>query len=173
MAALSLHLTQIRKPYLSLSDPPLSRRRRDDHHSGLNRSNGTLDEDGSIIENGVDGEDAGFKRWEGSKYLSDREREEIDLNGKLILRRCKERVGILEDAEKGIFVFFVFLISPSFLVIALLFVCSSSLLVPLLLTLPTPSTSPWLPAPFKLLSHSFLYPYGDSISANTSLQRHV
>jgi hypothetical protein len=33
--------------------------------------------------------------------LSDRERDEIDLRGRMILRRCKERLYDLERAEKG------------------------------------------------------------------------
>ena len=74
-------LQGIRKPYLSITEPPRRRQPRP-------------------IEEGVDGE---LKRWEGSKYLSERERDEIDTRGKLILRQCRERVGVLEDGEKGEF----------------------------------------------------------------------
>lgn len=53
-------------------------------------------------ENGIaDDDDDGMRRWEGSKYLSDRERDEIDLRGKMILRRSRERVKVLEEGEKG------------------------------------------------------------------------
>ena len=45
-----------------------------------------------------------MSRWEGSKYLSDRERDEIDLRARMILRRCRERVSALEDGEIGMFI---------------------------------------------------------------------
>jgi syntaxin 18 len=61
---------------LTITEPPISRRRRAE----------TTDD---------------WTHWQGVKYLSDRDREEIDQRGKMILRRCKERVGILEDGEKG------------------------------------------------------------------------
>jgi len=73
-------LKTIRKPYLSTSEPPpLSRRARA----------ATAEED-----------DDKLKRYEGSKYLSERERDEIDVRAKMILRRCRERVGLLEEQEK-------------------------------------------------------------------------
>ena len=40
-------------------------------------------------------------KWSGSTYLSDRERDEIDLRGRMILRRCRERVAALEEGERG------------------------------------------------------------------------
>lgn len=54
-------------------------------------------------ERGLDqGDDQdGLERWKDSKFLSDRERDEIDLRAKVIIRRCKERVYLLEQAEKG------------------------------------------------------------------------
>lgn len=80
--ALSTHLQSIRKPYLSINEPPISRRKR-------------------IAETVADDD---WKQWDGVKYLSDRDREEIDQRGKMILRRCRERVGILEDGEKGAYI---------------------------------------------------------------------
>jgi syntaxin 18 len=91
ITSLSTLLQTIRKPYLSLSDPPpLSRRH--------NRPGTSTIATGS----GRDAEDEeDLRRWEGSKWLSDRERDEIDLRGRMILRRCRELVGELERAEKG------------------------------------------------------------------------
>jgi syntaxin 18 len=42
-----------------------------------------------------------MRRYEGTTYLTERERDEIDVRAKLILRRCKERVAQLEAGEKG------------------------------------------------------------------------
>lgn len=80
MDSLSKHLKTIRKAYLSIAEAPISRRRRP--------------ADASV-------EKDEWAQWDGAKYLSDRDREEIDQRGKMILRRCRERVGILEDGEKG------------------------------------------------------------------------
>jgi syntaxin 18 len=81
LADLGRMLKTIRKPYLSTTEPPpLSRRSRTAAAAG---------------------DDDELKRFEGTKYLSERERDEIDVRAKMILRRCKERVGLLEDAEKS------------------------------------------------------------------------
>lgn len=78
LADLGRMLKAVRKPYLSTAEPPpLSRRAR-----------ATADDDT-------------LKRYEGSKFLSERERDEIEVRAKMILRRCRDRVGMLEDAEKG------------------------------------------------------------------------
>jgi hypothetical protein len=84
----------IRKAYLSTAPPPPRSRQRDD-----SRSNGAGSGSRSVSWQRED--DDGLRKWEGSKYLTDRERDEIDLRGKMILRRCRERVGVLEDEEKG------------------------------------------------------------------------
>ncbi|WOO81454.1 Syntaxin-18 [Vanrija pseudolonga] len=77
LSELQRTLKAIRKPYLSTDvPPPLSRRARNDGGDEL-------------------------KRYEGSKYLSERERDEIDVRTKMILRRCRERVGDLEAEEKA------------------------------------------------------------------------
>ncbi|WRT69085.1 uncharacterized protein IL334_006068 [Kwoniella shivajii] len=75
-------LTSVRKPYLStVEPPPLSRR--------SHKENKAADED----------EQNEWKKWERVKYLTDRERDEIDLRARMILRRCKERVNALEISE--------------------------------------------------------------------------
>lgn len=76
-------MATIRKPYLSTAAAPIRRQDRPGH-----ASNGLADEEG-------------LDRWRDSKHLTDRERDEIDLRGKVILRRCRERVGALEQQEKG------------------------------------------------------------------------
>ncbi|RXK38967.1 hypothetical protein M231_03697 [Tremella mesenterica] len=81
LTSLSTLLHSIRKPYLATSEPP---RRPPRHQSSL------VDTDNDDV----------MKKWEGSKYLSDRERDEIDTTGRMILRRCKEWVQLLEDSEK-------------------------------------------------------------------------
>ncbi|CAK9779950.1 hypothetical protein CC85DRAFT_278029 [Cutaneotrichosporon oleaginosum] len=73
-------LKTVRKPYLSTAEPPpISRRGR------------------TAAANGDDDE---LRRFENSKYLSERERDEIEVRAKMILRRCRERVTMLEEAEK-------------------------------------------------------------------------
>lgn len=74
-------LKQIRKPYLSTAEPPAMSRR---HRPGAAK-----------------GDQDQLQRWENTKYLSDAERDEIDVRAKMILRRCRERVGQLEAGEKG------------------------------------------------------------------------
>ncbi|KAK1922780.1 hypothetical protein DB88DRAFT_370058 [Papiliotrema laurentii] len=85
LASLSTLLGTIRKAYLSTATAPIRRHERPH-------------EDGS--SGGQGGED-GLERWKDSKYLSDRERDEIDLRAKVILRRCRERVTQLEEQEKA------------------------------------------------------------------------
>ncbi|WVQ63880.1 uncharacterized protein L199_002036 [Kwoniella botswanensis] len=83
LTSLSHLLSSVRKPYLStIEPPPLSRRTHNHHH----------DEGGDEMNE--------WKKWEKVKYLTDRERDEIDLRARMILRRCKERVGVLELGEQ-------------------------------------------------------------------------
>lgn len=77
-------LSNIRKPYLSLTEPPLNRRHRPAGNEG-------------------DAEGDELARWKGTTYLSDRERDEIDTRGRMILRRCKDRLSDLERSEQGMF----------------------------------------------------------------------
>lgn len=35
--------------------------------------------------------------------MSDKERGEVDMRGKMIVRRCRDRVALLEEGEKGEF----------------------------------------------------------------------
>ena len=91
LIALQTHLNQIRKPYLSLSSaPPLSRRH---PRSSTFASSRSISPDDDVDET--------YSRWEGMTFLTDRERDEIDLRARMILRRCRERVMILEHGEKG------------------------------------------------------------------------
>ncbi|WWC91197.1 uncharacterized protein L201_006139 [Kwoniella dendrophila CBS 6074] len=83
LTSLSKLLISVRKAYLStVEPPPLSRRGNRDHP----------------IENGKE-EMEEWKKWEKVKYLTDRERDEIDLRARMILRKCKDRVTILENTE--------------------------------------------------------------------------
>ncbi|WVN87884.1 uncharacterized protein L203_103081 [Cryptococcus depauperatus CBS 7841] len=78
-------LNSIRRAYLStVAPPPLSRRH---GHS-------------KPVESFNKEQEERWSKWEKAKYLTDRERDEIDLRARMILRRCKERVGILEKAEQ-------------------------------------------------------------------------
>ncbi|ORX39330.1 snare-complex protein syntaxin-18 N-terminus-domain-containing protein [Kockovaella imperatae] len=83
LGSLSTLLKTIRKPYLSISSAP----------SRLNRAS-RQDVSESSELNSLD-------KWRDSKHLTDRERDEIDLRGRMILRRCKDRVVALEDMEKA------------------------------------------------------------------------
>ena len=78
-------LNSVRKAYLSTAPAPLRRH----------------DRPPSARLNGAEGDEDDLEKWRESKYLSDREKDEIDLRGKMILRRCRERVGVLEESEKG------------------------------------------------------------------------
>ncbi|KAK6906048.1 hypothetical protein I203_100029 [Kwoniella mangroviensis CBS 8507] len=83
LTSLSHLLSSVRKPYLStIEPPPLSRRAHNHNHDG---GGDEMNE---------------WKKWEKVKYLTDRERDEIDLRARMILRRCKERVGVLELDEQ-------------------------------------------------------------------------
>lgn len=79
-------MTSVRKAYLStVEPPPLSRRPKEPR----------------IDVNGTTKEEEQWARWEKVKYLTDKERDEIDLRARMILRRCQERVGILEMTEQS------------------------------------------------------------------------
>ncbi|WVW79374.1 hypothetical protein I302_101342 [Kwoniella bestiolae CBS 10118] len=84
LTSLSRLISSVRKPYLSTIEPPPLSRRAHTTHTG---------EDGNEVDE--------WKRWEKVKYLTDRERDEIDLRARMILRRCKERVGVLEVGEQA------------------------------------------------------------------------
>lgn len=83
-------LHTVRRAYLSLQEPPpLSRVHRRGAQGGI-----AADGEG-------DAERDEMERFRASKYMTDREREEFDLRGRMVLRRCRERVVLLEDEEKG------------------------------------------------------------------------
>jgi len=79
LTSLGTLLGGIKKAYLSTANAPARR----------------------LDRGGTNGEGEGLEKWKDSKFLSDRERDEIDLRGRVILRRCRERVGLLEEQEKG------------------------------------------------------------------------
>ncbi|OWZ75729.1 syntaxin 18 [Cryptococcus neoformans Bt85] len=78
-------LSSVRKAYLSTVEPPPLSRRPKEHRKDVN---------------GDSKEEEEWARWEKVKYLTDKERDEIDLRARMILRRCQERVGILEMTEQ-------------------------------------------------------------------------
>ncbi|KIR64037.1 syntaxin 18 [Cryptococcus bacillisporus CA1873] len=78
-------LASVRKAYLStVEPPPLSRRPKEPERN--------VNGDAKVEEE--------WARWEKVKYLTDKERDEIDLRARMILRRCQERIGILEVTEQ-------------------------------------------------------------------------
>ncbi|TYJ57661.1 hypothetical protein B9479_001514 [Cryptococcus floricola] len=87
LASLRHLLTSVRKPYLSSAEPPPMSRRRPQRPTSSQAG-----DDGQVEE---------WAKWEKSKYLTDKERDEIDLRARMILRRCNERVGVLERAERA------------------------------------------------------------------------
>ncbi|OCF35576.1 syntaxin 18 [Kwoniella heveanensis CBS 569] len=98
LASLTHLLKTVRKAYLStIEPPPLSRRaprdRTNPYASSSSSSDPNVQEDGA-----AEGE---WRKWEKVKYLTDKERDEIDLRARMILRRCKDRVGVLELSEQA------------------------------------------------------------------------
>lgn len=74
-------LAIIRKPYLSVDS-----------------RNAPLARQGSrTIDLGVEGSDQG---WAGIRHLTNEEREQIDLQARVILTRCADRVKEMEALEK-------------------------------------------------------------------------
>ncbi|WVQ93211.1 hypothetical protein IAU59_000275 [Kwoniella sp. CBS 9459] len=98
LTSLTHLLKTVRKAYLStIEPPPLSRRTRDRSN---NPSTSTNTQDGE--QRGQEEEEEGeWRKWEKVKYLTDKERDEIDLRARMILRRCKDRVGVLELSEQA------------------------------------------------------------------------
>ncbi|WWC64015.1 uncharacterized protein I303_106621 [Kwoniella dejecticola CBS 10117] len=84
LQSLEYLLITVRKAYLSNVEPP-----------PLSRRNHRLQPDSAER----DKEEDEWKRWEKVKYLTDKERDEIDLRARMILRRCKDRVNVMEAAE--------------------------------------------------------------------------
>lgn len=79
-------MASVRKAYLStVEPPPLSRRPKEPERN--------VSGDAKVEEE--------WARWEKVKYLTDKERDEIDLRARMILRRCQERIGILEVTEQS------------------------------------------------------------------------
>ncbi|WVQ90119.1 hypothetical protein IAS59_003896 [Cryptococcus gattii] len=85
LGSLQQLLASVRKAYLStVEPPPLSRRPKEPQRN--------VSGDAKVEEE--------WARWKKVKYLTDKERDEIDLRARMILRRCQERIGILEVTEQ-------------------------------------------------------------------------
>jgi syntaxin 18 len=52
------------------------------------------------VEDGDDDADS-FRSLESAKFLSEREKDEVDLRAKVIIKTCRERIRLLEAQEKG------------------------------------------------------------------------
>lgn len=87
LAELTAHLRLIRRAYLSTAPPPLLSRHRQPQPN-------TAD---------IDPEQARLRYLEQAKHLSDREKDEVDVRARLIIKTCRDRVELLERREKRMF----------------------------------------------------------------------
>lgn len=92
VASLGLFLSSIRRAYLDLSSASSSSSASGGSHAykGKGTSRGDLDLSKGILE-----------AWKDVKWLSDRERDEVDWQAKTTLKRCMSRIRQLEQAEKS------------------------------------------------------------------------
>lgn len=92
VASLGLFLTSIRRAYLDLSSASSSSGGSNAYKGkGTgNKSRGDLDLSKGVLE-----------AWKDVKWLSDRERDEVDWQAKTTLKRCMNRVRQLEQAENS------------------------------------------------------------------------
>ncbi|KAK9899938.1 hypothetical protein P389DRAFT_5787 [Cystobasidium minutum MCA 4210] len=92
VASLGLFLSSIRRAYLDLSSASSSSSASGGSHAykGKGTSRGDLDLSKGILE-----------AWKDVKWLSDRERDEVDWQAKTTLKRCMSRIRQLEQAEKN------------------------------------------------------------------------
>lgn len=89
IASLGLFLSSIRKAYLDLSSATGSSSSWGGKGKGRgDKSRGELDLSKGILE-----------AWKDVKWLSDRERDEVDWQAKTTLKRCMGRIKQLEQAE--------------------------------------------------------------------------
>lgn len=93
IASLALFLSSIRRAYLDLSASSASNR-----GTGINSIKGKGVES---ADRNVDLSKGLFEAWKGVKYLTDRERDEVDWQAKTVLKRCMQRIRDLEQAEKS------------------------------------------------------------------------
>ncbi|GHJ88102.1 hypothetical protein NliqN6_4504 [Naganishia liquefaciens] len=84
LSELTAHLRLIRRAYLSTAPSPLSSRHRPPQPP-------TPDDDP---------ERARLRYLERSKHLSDREKDEVDVRARLVIKTCRDRVELLEQREK-------------------------------------------------------------------------
>jgi hypothetical protein len=88
LSELTAHLRLIRRAYLSTAPPPLPSRQR---QQPLPNSAD------------MDPERARLRYLEQSKHLSDREKDEVDVRARLIIKTCRDRVELLERREKRMY----------------------------------------------------------------------
>ena len=48
----------------------------------------------------------GLEAWSGVKYLTDRERDEVDYQMKMVIKKCLDQIKELSQAERGMFTFY-------------------------------------------------------------------
>ncbi|KAJ9096763.1 hypothetical protein QFC21_005033 [Naganishia friedmannii] len=89
LAELTDHLRLIRRAYLSTTPPPLPSRLRQQQHSKPGKQNETDDPERQRL-----------RYLENTKYLSEREKDEVDVRARLIIKTCRDRVELLERREK-------------------------------------------------------------------------
>jgi syntaxin 18 len=79
IGTLTRMLSSIRKPYLSVDAHAVSLSRHGSHTIDLSDST---------------------KSWSGIRYLTDEERDQVDLQARVVLTRCADRVKEMEKLEK-------------------------------------------------------------------------
>lgn len=79
IGTLTRMLSSIRKPYLSVDAHAASLSRHGSHNIDLSDST---------------------KSWSGIRYLTDEERDQVDLQARVVLSRCADRVKEMETLEK-------------------------------------------------------------------------
>lgn len=77
-------LSNIRRPYLNVDSTPSPLVRQGPRNLDLNDTQ---------------------RQWSDIKYLTNEERDQIDLQARLILTRCADRVKEMEALEKRVFLF--------------------------------------------------------------------
>lgn len=82
------HLSKIRNAYLNTT------------RSGPQYARSTANKNDASSTDLGRGDDGILKRLEKARWLSDREIDEVDLRTKVVLRACRDRVGLLEAREK-------------------------------------------------------------------------
>ncbi|KAJ9113618.1 hypothetical protein QFC22_005926 [Naganishia vaughanmartiniae] len=92
LTELTDHLRLIRRAYLSTSPAPLPSRLRQQQQQQQQQQ--------SKPGNELDPEKQRLRYLENAKHLSDREKDEVDVRARLIIKTCRDRVELLERREK-------------------------------------------------------------------------